>query len=322
MAKRSEGRQRESSKQAAQRKHAGPLSVVLALCVTLRSSARPIRPSFSTLRTFCCRSFKPMTTELRSRKSAAAAAAEKIVPLDSSEQAKIIRDFQIEKMQQDTMWKHALAVLYGVGGLLLTLILACSIIAGCDPPRQSELEGPAGCTLFNLPSSLWRATHSAALVNCILLVALLTVASWASYALSLDWTGAKLRFNETQAQRSAAAQAPLRAEEESKEEQEARASLIAGAKTNQPPLPIGAMERTRLRWLQRTAHASLVVWLIVSASLLSFHRDSSGLGLLVWLLIAGPLALVALTKLAARWSAELEGQIEELQKSQYSFHEL
>ena len=265
--------------------------------------------------------------DLRSRKSALSAAAEKITPLDSSEQSRIIRDFQLEKMKQDALWKHALAVLYGVGAGMIAMILACALIVGCGggPPRQSELDGPAeGCTLFNLPRSLLRATGSPSLVFTILLLGLLTLLAWGAYAWALDWARSKARFNASRTLRRAEAAAPWKAEEESKEVQEAREALLAGAGStqNQPVLPIDEGERARLRWMHCAAHISIVGWMLVSAALVAFHRDAQGLGLLVWLLIVGPLALATLTKLAARWSEELEGEIEQLQKSQYSFHEL
>ena len=268
-------------------------------------------------------------SELRVRRTAAAA-DEKVAPLDTAEQERIIRDFQIDKMKQDALWKHAMAVVYGFTALLLLLVLGCSVLFGCAASTDgaatvdSPLAGPSQrCTYFALPASLWSATRSTVATNALLVGALLLVMLWGVYSFLLDLTGTKVSFNDSRAAAAAAqtqAQSNARAAGEQTQTQLRTDSGLLP--TTAAAVPIASSEWARLQLVQRLAHAGVAAWACASAALVYLHVDPEGLGLLVWLLLAGPLVLVSLTKLAARWSLDLEEQIRDLQKAKYSYHEL
>lgn len=269
-------------------------------------------------------------SELRVRRTVAVA-DEKVAPLDTAEQERIIRDFQIDKMKQDALWKHAMAVVYGFTALLLLLVLACSVLFGCAASSggaatvDSPLSGPSQrCVYFALPGSLWSATRSAVATNALLAGALLLVVLWGVYSFMLDATGTKVAFNDSRAAAAATAAAHTQVQSSARaagEQTQVRtdSGLLP---TTAAAVPIALSEWARLQWVQRVAHAGVAAWACASAALVCLHVDPDGLGLLVWLLLVAPLVLVSLTKLAARWSRDLEEQIRDLQKCKYSYHEL
>jgi hypothetical protein len=269
------------------------------------------------------------TPTLRRRPDLGADAAlgrvgEKVTPLDSAEQERLVREFQLDKLRQDTLWKHALAVIYGFSSLLLAIILGCSLLFGCalPPPGVPDtLSGPR-CRYFDLPSSLWRATGGSTLLsNLYLLGALVLVLLWASYSYLFGEAAAQSGFNVRQA--AAKAPRPARHEQQgSPVDPDSDQALLASAPPL-PALPLSPAALARVQLLQRLSYAGALVWLLASVALVVLQQDPRGqLGLLVWLLLGGPLFLAAISALAAKWSTDLDKQIAELDASKYSYHEL
>jgi hypothetical protein len=228
-----------------------------------------------------------MSTELRSRHSAVGSSAAPVVPLDSSEQDRIIREFQLDKLRQDRLWKHFLALLYGGGAILLAAIVACSLMFGCGGRADSPLSGPR-CTYFVLPTVLYELaaplSSSSALisfgVNALLVFALGMVLLWGYYAWRMNECAVQQAFNAGRAAR--AVDGSRRAE--SKESQEALLTSSTAAPIQ--ALPIAKGEWRHLRLMQRLATGTLVGWLAFSAAIVAARGNE--VGVLVVLFLIGP----------------------------------
>jgi hypothetical protein len=259
------------------------------------------------------------TVDLRRRTgtaSSSAAAAAAVQPLESTEQERIIREFELDKMKQDSLWKHFLAILYGGTALALTMMMACSLLFGCGKRTSSPLEG-SRCTYFALPTVLYElyasfsflpSSFTSLLVNLTILSSICLICLWAYYSWRMDLVETQQSFNES---RSRAKLTTTQLDESS--------SPIPASSTSPPPLPISPSTWQHLKAVQTIAEISIVAWLIFTIAITVARFESFGVILPLFLL--APLFLAGLTKLSAKWSNDLEEQIRDLKASKYSFHE-
>lgn len=245
---------------------------------------------------------------------------EKVEPLDTTEQDRIIREFEIDKLKQDRLWKHFLSVLYAFASLLVACILSCSLLFGCNRRASSPLEGPR-CTYFVLPTILFELVASdtptiglmstSMIVNSMIGLCLLLLIVWAYYAWRMNEASVKQAFIAAKTSVTNQNQ-PAGAPSSSS----SSASLLHSI----PALQISRRDWDHLRSLRRIATAGFVVWLLITTAIL-FTRGSQ-VGLISGLFLFGPIGLIGLTKLAAKWSQDLETQIDELKSSKYTYHDL
>lgn len=265
------------------------------------------------------------SVELRRRTGAPtdANAASAVQPLESTEQERIIREFELDKMKQDSMWKHFLAILYGGTTLALTLVLACAVLFGCGARVTSPLDGPR-CTYFALPTLLYelydsfQASSSSLtplLVHATLVFAIGLVTLWAYYSWRMDLVDTQQNFNDSRSRAKLTTTRPDDGEDESR-------SLTGRSivtPTSPPPLPIAANTWKHLQMVQKIATGCLAVWLLYVITIVCLRYQT--FGLLLPMFLCAPVCLASLTKLSAKWSNDLEEQIRDLKTSKYSYHE-
>ena len=197
------------------------------------------------------------TVDLRRRTGGSSNTASTVQPLESTEQEHIIREFELDKLKQDNMWKHFLAILYGCTALALTMMLACSLLFGCGKRSSSPLEG-SRCTYFALPTVLYElyssfsSSFTSLLVNFTIFFSISLIVLWAYYSWRMDLVETQQNFNESR----------VRTKLDAAAQSENSSSPFPPSSTSPPPLPISPSTWKHLRTVQKIAEAAIVVWLV------------------------------------------------------------
>jgi len=271
------------------------------------------------------------TATLRSRhvssSDRSAAESDEMTPLDSAAQLRLVRQFQLDKARQDRLWKHAMAWLYGGSAFIITCTLMCGLLFGCGDgkdratvaaasPAHLTLTPPSRCTYFSLPSDLRSLFSSSLAAHLLQFLALACVVSWGYYSWRMDEWATVRGFNGRQAQQQTQAEKNTTGD-----------GGASSGTTNSSPqprtsallMPESASDRTSLLQLQRICTIIVLLWLAVSVIVIGWHGRNITAS--VALLLIWPLILALLSKMAAKWSNDLEAQIQELDQARYEYHE-